>query len=384
MVYVQSVMKPGKDIVNSHNEWDTLEEVIVGKGLPEKIPALDFTFRLHFHDNIYNVTSTCGSKLVNDKNTQELHINKRHIHEHNEDIENYVDLLKSHGITVRRPKTPDKINTIKTPDWESSNHPALNVRDLTMIVGNKIIETPPSLRFRYFENDFLKHLFLEYFKSGAEWITAPRPLMVDESFDLSYYEKDNGAIAEYRSLVKESKMSCGQEIMFDAANCMRLGEHILFNSSTKNSDLGLQWLQRTLGDRYKILKTNVTDTNIDSTFLPLRPGLALMLKPDKKHLLPKCIQTWDLIDIPLRDRSAEDINDQGIKLASPRIELNVLSIDKSTIICHPEYRDILHEKLRKYKFNVIPCRMRHCELFSGAHHCLTLYVRRNGKLENYF
>ncbi len=33
-------------IVNSHNEWDQLEEVIVGDGFPTSIPALDFSFKL--------------------------------------------------------------------------------------------------------------------------------------------------------------------------------------------------------------------------------------------------------------------------------------------------------------------------------------------------
>jgi len=385
MVFVRNVTKRGNNnLVSSHNEWDPLEEVIVGKGLPEKLPALDFTFRLHFHDNIYNMTATCGSNLINNKVTPQYYIKKRHIYEHNEDVENYANLLKSHGITVRRPKVPIKINKVKTPNWDSTIYPALNVRDLSMIIGNKIIETPPSLRFRYFENDFLKHLFLEYFKSGAQWITSPRPLMVDESFDLSYYDKDDGAIAQYKSMIEENRMSCGYEIMFDAANCMRLGTHILFNTSTVNSDLGMVWLQDILGDKYKVIPTSVTDTHIDSTFLPLRPGLALMLAPDKKHLLPECIQKWDLIDIPLRKRSNVDTDLQAIKLASPRVELNVLSIDQSTIICHPEYRDILQEKLKKYKFDVIPCQMRHCEIFSGAHHCLTLDVRRKGSLENYF
>lgn len=39
-------------IVNSHNEWDQLEEVIVGDGFPTSIPALDFSFKLFFNDNI--------------------------------------------------------------------------------------------------------------------------------------------------------------------------------------------------------------------------------------------------------------------------------------------------------------------------------------------
>jgi len=379
MVYVKTVMNHGS-LVCSYNEWDPLEEVIVGRGLPTTLPALDFTFRLFFHDNIYNITrdaSSCTTSAL----TPQKQIKKRHIAEHEEDVESFANLLASHGITVKRPKVPRKVCKIKTTNWESEAHPALNVRDLSMIVGNKIIETPPSLRFRYFENDYLKHLFLDYFKHGAEWIVSPRPLMLNDSFDLSYYHKDT---TSYDHEQMNEYMSCGYEIMFDAANCMRLGTTILFNSSSKNSDLGAVWLQQQLGDQYNVTTVNLTDTHIDSTFIPLRPGVALLLNPDARSRLPEYLQSWDLIEVPLRNRTSRDMQDQSIKLASPRIELNVLSIDTHTIICHPEYQSVLQSKLKKYKFDVIPARMRHCEIFAGAHHCLTLDVRRNGKLENYF
>ena len=134
----------------------------------------------------------------------------------------------------------------------------------------------------------------------------------------------------------------------------------------------------------RVWRTNITDTHIDSTFLPLRPGLALLLNSDKKELLPEPLQKWDLISIPLRERTDRFLKSQSIPLASPRIELNVFSIDPNTIICHPEYRDTLKSALSQYNIEVIPCQMRHCEIFSGAHHCLTLDVRRKGKLENYF
>ena len=88
-------------IVNSHNEWDQLEEVIVGDGFPENIPALDFSFKLFFHDNIFK-------KNFNEKS----YIQKRHVIEHNEDIEKFVDLLKSYNVIVKRPKVPKKV--IKT------------------------------------------------------------------------------------------------------------------------------------------------------------------------------------------------------------------------------------------------------------------------------
>ena len=82
-------------IVNSHNEWDELQEVIVGDGFPDTIPALDFSFKLFFHDNIFG-------KVFDIKQ----YIQKRHVDEHREDIEKYVDLLKSFDIIVQRPKVP--------------------------------------------------------------------------------------------------------------------------------------------------------------------------------------------------------------------------------------------------------------------------------------
>jgi glycine amidinotransferase len=77
--------------------------------------------------------------------------------EHHEDIENFVQLLTDLGVSVKRPKLPEKVYKIKTPYWESVVHPALNVRDQCIVIGNTIIETPPTCRWRYFENDYLKH-----------------------------------------------------------------------------------------------------------------------------------------------------------------------------------------------------------------------------------
>ena len=66
--------------VNSHNEWDVLEEVIVGNGFPEKIPIDDMSFRLFFHDNIYGKPTTYFSERWG--------MCSKIIDEHNEDLEN--------------------------------------------------------------------------------------------------------------------------------------------------------------------------------------------------------------------------------------------------------------------------------------------------------
>lgn len=361
-------------LVNSYNEWDPLEEVIVGNGFPDTLPLDDYSFKLFFHENISGEAYNYGD----DK------ITERHINEHTEDLENLCDLLKSLGVKVKRPKVPKMTYRTKTPWWDSITHPALNVRDMAMIVGNMVIESAPTCRYRYFENDFLSHLFLEYFKSGSRWVQAPKPLMLDNSFDTTWIDEDTGESVSTGRKYRDHYMDLGHEIMFDAANCVRMGTRILMNVCNENQRLGAEWLQSILGKDYKVLTAPLADSHIDSTFLPLKPGVAIIMKERTRQLLPKELQDWDLVYVPLRERSKDEFEKQGLRLASPRIELNVLSINPETIICHPQYADTLNENLAQYNIRAIGAPIRHCEIFSGGHHCVTLDVRRNGTLEEYF
>ena len=103
-----------------------------------------------------------------------------------------------------------------------------------------------------------------------------------------------------------------------------------------------------------------------------------------KEKLPTELQKWDLIYIPMKNRDKQEKANQGIKLASPRIELNVFSVSTELIICHPQYEQILNKVLKKYNIEAIGSPFRHCEIFSGAHHCTTLDIKRKSKYENYF
>jgi len=362
--------------VNSYNEWDPLREVIVGAGVPDDLPAIDFTFKLFFHDNIYG-------KHVGEPDRE--YITKKCVEEHNEDIENFVELLKDLDVTVRRPKIPSTLAKVKTPNWSSTVHPSLNCRDLTIIIGNTIIETPPVCRWRYYENDYLKHLFLEYFKEGAKWVTAPKPLLLDTSFDIEYFRDSHPEIYNEYNCEAHSHMSCGNEIMFDAANCMRLGKHILMNVSNKNQQLGAQWLRDTIGDKYTVWEANICDNHIDSEFLPIRPGLALLTLPDIKDKLPPELQSWDFIYVPeIYDTINRYKASSNVPLASPKIDYNILSITPNTIICNSACTSILERKLKPYNVDVISSNMRHANIFAGGHHCITLDIYREGILENYF
>jgi glycine amidinotransferase len=370
-------------IVNSHNEWDPLEEVILGDGFPSSLPALDLTFQLFFHDNIYEQDFNGRIHLT------EVKIKKKHVEEMSEDLENLCNLLKSLGVIVKRPKVPQKVVPFNTPHWKSTIHHALNVRDLTIVIGDEIIETPIETRYRYFETDLMKHLFKEYFDKGAKWTAAPRPLILDHSFDLSYAIRQDptGGVREwYESLMDKTphEMCYGYEIMFDAAQCMRLGSDIIINCSTENHRLGAKWLQRHLGSKYTVWPVELCDSHIDSTFVPLKPGLALVewKSPVKERALPEWLQKWDMIVAP-PSYYKDDYDEDDVMLASKAIDINVLSVNPETVLCHDRYYKQLQPLLRPYKIECIPCQLRHSRIFSGAFHCLTLDIRRKGELENY-
>jgi glycine amidinotransferase len=246
-----------------------------------------------------------------------------------------------------------------------------NPRDQVLIVGDLIIETPCCVRNRYFENDLLKPIFYNYFKNGARWICAPRPIMVDESFDRSY-------VKGYRTEQRQA-----YEIMFDAAQCLRFGKDILFNISTWNHEYGYNWLKQVLGDKFRIHKVSLVDNHLDGGIMPLRPGkmLASHRVDGKLHLLPEPLKKWDILYLEDTDKSK--YNQEDLLLASSRIAVNVLSLDEEHVIIN-EYATQTIRILEKHGFTPIPIRFRHSRIFGGGIHCVSLDVRRNETLEDYF
>ena len=69
-----------------------------------------------------------------------------------------------------------------------------------------------------------------------------------------------------------------KEILFEAANTLRMGKDLLYLVSSSGNYLGAKWLQSVLGDEYKVHITNdlYRSSHIDSTLMALRPGQILM------------------------------------------------------------------------------------------------------------
>src|SRR5262245_19648669 len=173
-------------MLNSFDEWSPLKEVIVGSPIHYEAQELELSFKLFFHDEAYAAfwypyyETEGGEKIeVAQKKTPIRKLSSQYLEELAEDVEGLVNILESLNIKVHRPITLEKNYQFKTPYWEAATSPALNVRDQVIIIGNEIVETPPQVRGRYFENDLLKPIFYDYFKKGSRWTTMPKPMMTD-------------------------------------------------------------------------------------------------------------------------------------------------------------------------------------------------------------
>lgn len=386
--------------VNSYDEWSPLKEVIVGSPMSYSLPDFELSFKLFFHDNAslafyyptYGASSSNGSSTgesenVADRKLRNHTLNRQFLEELAEDVDGLVETLEKLGVRVHRPTPLHKVPEFKTPYWEASGIPALNVRDQAIIVGDEIIETTPQIRARYFENDLLKPIFYRYFKNGARWTTMPRPIMTDNSFDLSYVSDQGRDMVASEAIYdqKPSEFDIGFEMMIDAAQCVRFGKDIIVNVATENHEMGLQWLKQQLEPRFRIHRIHrMTDNHIDSIVLPLRPGTLLLRHPRFLDMLPKPLQKWDIIYPP---EPTENIfpkyGEDSLILTSKYIDLNVLSVDENTVIVNALFPELI-DTLEKQGFNAVPVRHRHRRLFGGGFHCFTLDTVREGSLENYF
>jgi glycine amidinotransferase/scyllo-inosamine-4-phosphate amidinotransferase 1 len=342
-------------LVSIHNEWDRLEEVIVGRVDNARIPIADISLHaIEYEHHALAELIPSGP------------FPKKVIEETFEDLEILCDQLKKLGIVVRRPNIFDHNMVVQTPYWSTNGFYNYCPRDVFVTVGNTIIEAPMTLRSRQFESLSYKDHLVEYMKSGASWVSAPKPVLEDKSYDVT-------APAGNRLLDLEP--------IFDAANTLRIGKDILYLVSDSGNALGCKWLQNFLGKSYTVhpMKNLYAKTHIDSTIMVLRPGLVL-LNPSRvdKNNCPLIFKKWDKIWCP----NMIDVGYTTEPYSSEWIGMNLLMIDLDIAIVEKVQKPLINA-LEKHKINVIPLSLRHSRTLGGGFHCVTLDIRRKGQLEQY-
>ena len=377
--------------LNSFDEWSQLREVILGSAQNYVSHNREISFDFFFHDNLKIrsewyyprvATSLVAGSLDQDRGHA---IKQRYVEELNEDLEGIAETLRTLGVTVYRPITLDpSTSQIQALAWSAGIIPALNVRDIALILGDEIVETAPMLRSRYFETQLLAPIFGRYFREGARWSLMPRPIMTDASFDPSYAQQSVGGPMEPIQNPSPSPYDVGFEMMFDGAQCLRLGRDVVVNVSTENHELGYQWLQRNFADRFRIHRIHrLSDSHIDSMVLALRPGTLLVRSNRVIDFLPDALKRWDLIIAPEPEvNNFPTYDDDDLILTSLYIDLNILSINENTVMVNDACPE-LTRLLERHGFAVASVRHRHRRLFGGGFHCFTLDTVRDGGMETY-
>ncbi|MBC7105763.1 MAG: serine/threonine protein kinase, partial [Firmicutes bacterium] len=205
-------------------------------------------------------------------------------------------VLESRGIIVDRVEIqPFMFNKpVSTPDWTQLNcHGVNNVRDVTLIHGNYIVEATTCRRSRWYEYLNLRPIFERYFKEDPEMvhIAAPKPRLTDESYVKNYYYYFNNVWTDEEKrqrLYNWEFQLTDKEPLWDAADIMRFGKDLFVQASCVTHRPGADWLKRffgALGFRVHIVQfdtprepdkpNNYHPWHIDVNLTPLRPGLCL-------------------------------------------------------------------------------------------------------------
>lgn len=343
-------------VVWSCNEWDPLEEVIVGTAKHARLPLFDGGMNRLEPETKDSMPST-----------EDRRYPRWVIEQTEEDIELFVEQLTKLGVVVRRPDPINFDGLLRTPYWSSDFYFQYPPRDIFLLLGDLFIESPCPFRSRQFETWAYRRLMVEYMRRGARWLAAPRPTLKDE-----LYEVD----ADGAPTLAEA------EPVFDAANVLRAGRDLIYLRSCSGNKLGAQWLQSTVGADYRVhvCEDLYKGTHIDTTLSLLRPGLVLVnperVRPEN---LPAPLKRWDIIQCPeprVTSRSS------FTPISSKWLGMNLLMIRPDLAVVDADQLELIR-LLERQRIECIPLRLRHGAILAGGFHCITIDVRRRGGLEDY-
>jgi glycine amidinotransferase len=343
-------------IVQSYTEWDPLEEVVVGSLKGGVFPTWQPSMRAVLPEASWQLFPEAGGSPLPESELKAAE----------QELDQFAAALEDEGINVVRPEPTDYAAGFSTPQWQSAGLYAAMPRDLLLVVGDAIIEAPMSWRCRFHEVDAFRPLIKSYFNRGARWLPAPRPQLTEELFMADEIDHDGYAITEF-------------EPVFDAADFVRFGRDILVQKSHVTNEFGIRWLQRAVGDEYRVHRIDVNDPHamhIDATIVPLAPG-RLLVNP-QRYIPNKLFRDWEILEAPKPALPS----DWPMYFCSPWVSMNVLSIDEQTVVVERHETPMI-EALTAWGFRCIPLDFRHVYSFGGSFHCVTLDVRRQGDSGTY-
>jgi glycine amidinotransferase/scyllo-inosamine-4-phosphate amidinotransferase 1 len=303
-------------MISSHNEWDTLKEIVVGSATGANWPSSDPVFAQESAKTTWTQTPVPSGAVP-----------QWIIDEANWDLDQLTAALVRRNVIVRRPKPRDFVVTQGMYNYCP--------RDRLLIAGDRIVDCAMMYPCRDQEIDCL------------ESVTA-------QTNRVLHMPRDQG-------------------LVLDAANICRLGDTWLFLESASGNRAAYEWLCAQFPDINIELCNFYAGVHIDSTIVPINEGLVMLnahrVTPDN---CPRAFDDWEKIWV-------DDVVTQSFyeyPYASKWIGMNLLAVDPKTVIVDAAQTRIM-DLLDLVGIEVIPLTLRHSRTLGGGFHCVTLDLFRN-------
>jgi len=304
-------------MINSCNEWDPLEAVVVGSASMANWPMTDPVFAEEARTSLWTETPAPAGPVP-----QEI------IDQANRELDILSETIVRYGATVYRPKPMDFVQRKGMYNYCP--------RDRLLIAGDTVVDCNMMYPCRNQEIENYYRLLAD----ARNVFTMPR---------------DAG-------------------MTLDAANICRLGDTWLFLESASGNRVAYEWLCNKFPNITIELCNFYSGVHIDSTITPLREGLVLLnANRVNEDNCPRAFQDWERIYITEDQIVAQDF--YQYPYASKWIAMNMLAIDPETVIIDAAQTELI--KLLKSKgIDSIPLTLSHSRTLGGGFHCVTLDTRR--------
>jgi len=304
-------------MINSCNEWDPLEAIVVGEASHANWPTTDPVFAREMKASTWKETPPPSGPVP-----------QTIIDETNRELDTLCETLLKYGAIVYIPKQMDFVGRKGLYNYCP--------RDRLLVVGDTVVDCN------------------------------------------MMYPCRNQEIENYYRLLADAKniitMPRDQDMVLDAANICRLGDTWLFLESASGNMKAHEWLQRKFRNIKIELCNFYSGVHIDSTITPLREGLVMLnasrVNPQN---CPRAFDHWEKIWITDEMIVPQDF--YQFPYASKWIGMNMLVLDPETVIIDAAQTQLINI-LQSKGIDSIPLTLSHSRTLGGGFHCVTLDTRR--------
>jgi len=304
-------------MINSRNEWDPLEAIIVGSATGANWPMTDPVFAEEARTSLWRETPAPSGAVP-----------QFIVDEANRELDMLSETLARNGATVYRPRPMDFVAVNGMYNYCP--------RDRLLVAGNTVVDCNMMYPCRNQEiNNYTRLL-----SDAKQVLTMPR---------------DSG-------------------MTLDAANICRLGDTWLFLESASGNRAAYEWLCKQFPSITIELVNFYAGVHIDSTITPLREGLVLLNASRVNEAnCPRAFDDWEKIWVTEDQIVAQDF--YQYPYASKWIAMNMLAVNPETVIIDAAQTQLI-TILKQHGIDSIPLTLSHSRTLGGGFHCVTLDTRR--------